>query len=112
MARQLARACPDELTTEQRKDRRGDRIYLDVMRNAHGQTAVMPYAVRALPGAPVATPLDLDELDDARLDPRRWHIGNIRRRLGQKDDPWSDIGRHGVTVERARRSLDDDGGGG
>ena len=42
---------PAHRTVEQRKDKRGDRIYLDVMRNAYAQTAVAPYAVRAR-GAP------------------------------------------------------------
>ncbi len=106
MARWLAQRHPDELTVEQRKDRRGGRIYLDVMRNAYGQTGVMPYAVRALPGAPVATPLDLDELGDSGLSPRRWHLGNIRRRLGQKGDPWSDIGRHATSVAPARKAIE------
>jgi bifunctional non-homologous end joining protein LigD len=105
MAAYLAARHPDELTAEQRKNKRRGRIYLDVMRNAYGQTGVMPYAVRALPGAPVATPLDLDELGDSALDPQRWHIGNILRRLGQKGDPWSDIRRHGRGAGHARDTL-------
>jgi bifunctional non-homologous end joining protein LigD len=105
MAAWLARQHPDALTVEQRKDKRGGRIYLDVMRNAYGQTGVMPYAVRALPGAPVATPLDLEELGDAELAPRRWHLGNIRRRLGQKGDPWSDIRRHATSTAGARAAI-------
>ena len=42
-------------TVEVRKDKRGGRVYLDVMRNAYAQTAVAPYSVRARSGAPVAT---------------------------------------------------------
>jgi bifunctional non-homologous end joining protein LigD len=53
----LAAREPGLLTTEQRRDKRGDRVYADVMRNGYGQTAIAPYAVRARPGAPVATPL-------------------------------------------------------
>ncbi len=33
--------------------------------NAYGQHAVVPYPVRALPAAPVATPLRREELDEA-----------------------------------------------
>lgn len=106
MAGILAARHEDSLTVEQRKNKRRGRIYLDVMRNAYGQTAVMPYTVRALPGAPVATPLSLDELGDAKLAPQRWNIGNISRRLGQKKDPWRAIGRHAASTERARRALD------
>jgi bifunctional non-homologous end joining protein LigD len=76
------------------------------MRNAYGQTSVTPYAVRALPGAPVATPLELNELGDSRLYPQRWHIKNILRRLGQKDDPWRNIRRHACSPRKARRALD------
>lgn len=105
MAALLASRHNEELTTEHRKAKRQGRIYLDVMRNSYGQTAVLPYAVRARPGAPIATPLSLDELGDSKLDPQRWHIRNIMRRLGQKKDPWADIQRHAVKLETARRAL-------
>jgi bifunctional non-homologous end joining protein LigD len=48
-------------TTSQRISGRGNRIYLDVMRNAYAQTVVAPYGVRGRPGAPVATPVFWDE---------------------------------------------------
>ena len=54
---------PAHRTVEMRKNKRGDRMYIDIMRNAYAQTAVAPYAVRARRGAPVATPLEWDELD-------------------------------------------------
>jgi bifunctional non-homologous end joining protein LigD len=105
MADYLVRQHPDTLTVEQRKTRRLGRVYLDVMRNAYGQTGVMPYSVRALADAPVATPLDLAELDDRKLDPRRWHLRNVLRRLGQRPDPWADIRRHACSPEKVRESL-------
>jgi bifunctional non-homologous end joining protein LigD len=95
----------EELTTEQRKAKRGVRVFLDVGRNAYGQTAVAPYAVRARDEAPVATPLDWTELEDAGLDPRRFTIANLFRRLGQKSDPWGDIGRHTRDLCSARERL-------
>lgn len=79
---------PDLMTTEQRKSRRGNRVFLDYLRNAYGQTAVAPYAVRALPGAPIATPLRWTEVG-ADLDPRRYRIGNIFRRMARVRDPWA-----------------------
>jgi bifunctional non-homologous end joining protein LigD len=105
MADWLADQHPNQLTVEQRKKQRRGRLYLDVMRNAYGQTSVAPYAVRALPGAPVATPIVLDELGDKRLQPQRWRLDNIQRRLGQREDPWSDIRRHAVSARRARQEL-------
>lgn len=86
-AEQLEEEYPDRLTTAQRKAKRKGRVYLDVGRNAHGQTAVAPYSVRARPGAPVATPIRWDEVD-SDLTPDGWTITNLFRRLGQIDDPW------------------------
>jgi bifunctional non-homologous end joining protein LigD len=89
LADQLTRAHPDRFTTEQRKNKRGHRIFLDTNRNAYGQTAVAPYSLRARPGAPAATPIDPDEL--SRVTPQKYRLGNLRRRLASKADPWADI---------------------
>lgn len=91
LARTLAECHPRDLTAEQRKAKRGDRVYLDTARNAYGQTAVAPYGVRARPGAPVATPLDWDEALAADMTPQKYTLKNIFRRLGNKADPWERI---------------------
>lgn len=101
----LAERHPDTLTAEQRKNKRKGRLYLDVMRNAYGQTAVMPYSLRAKPGAPVATPLAWDELGAGDLTARSYHIGNLFRRLGQIDDPWADMKRHAAGIAAADKAL-------
>jgi bifunctional non-homologous end joining protein LigD len=105
MAQLLAARHPDTLTIEQRKDKRRGRLYLDVTRNAYGQTSVLPYAVRAKRGAPVATPLDWSELERKDIGPQRFTLANVRRRLGQKHDPWADIRHHAASLERARAAL-------
>lgn len=97
---------PDRLTTEQRKNKRAGRLYLDIMRNAYGQTAVTPYAVRAKPGAPVATPLEWDELGDTKLRAGSYGLRNLFRRLGQKNDPWHGIHRHAVAIDAHRPRLE------
>ncbi|HSS25042.1 MAG TPA: non-homologous end-joining DNA ligase [Mycobacterium sp.] len=81
-------------TVEVRKDKRGDRLYLDVMRNAYAQTAVAPYSVRARAGAPVATPLEWDELDTRGLRADRFTIRDVPKRLAGQRDPWADMSRH------------------
>jgi len=93
VAEVLAASDRAQLTTEFRKAERGGRVYLDVARNAYAQTVVAPYSVRARPGAPVATPLDWDEVRTTRLRPDRWTVTNIFRRLGAKADPWRGIAR-------------------
>jgi bifunctional non-homologous end joining protein LigD len=98
---------PGALTTEFRRNRRGDRLFVDVGRNAYGQHAVAPYAVRALPKAPVATPLRWAELDDGRLGPQTWTVMTLADRLTDMGDPWHDIGRHARALGPARRALRD-----
>ena len=73
----LADRHPDELTMEFRKSKRGGRILVDTTRNTYAQTAVPPYAVRPLPGAPVATPIDWEELSDSKLRADRWTVKNV-----------------------------------
>ncbi|MBB5157771.1 non-homologous end-joining DNA ligase [Saccharopolyspora phatthalungensis] len=89
LAEQAVRDEPDRLTVEQRKDKRGDRIFLDTNRNAYGQTMIAPYSLRARPGAPAATPLDLNEL--GRVAPQSYGLANMARRLAQKEDPWAGL---------------------
>lgn len=104
----LAARNPDLVTTEQRKDKRGPRIYADLMRNAYAQLAVAPYSVRARPGAPVATPLSWDELDDQALRPGRFTLRTVPRRIrgaGQAGGPWADLARRRPGLARARESL-------
>jgi bifunctional non-homologous end joining protein LigD len=91
-AAELAAQAPDELTTEFRKAKRDERIYLDVARNGVAQTVVPPYAPRPRAGAPVATPLRWQELDDDALRPDGWTIRTILQRLDELGgDPWADI---------------------
>jgi bifunctional non-homologous end joining protein LigD len=91
VAADLARRHPDRLTTAFRKTERGDRLFLDVMRMGRAQTEVAAYALRGRPGAPVAAPLEWDEV--RRFEPGRWTVRNIFRRLGGRDDPWAGIER-------------------
>jgi bifunctional non-homologous end joining protein LigD len=96
----LAEANPSKLTTEFRIAKRGERIFVDVHRNAYAQHAVAPYAVRALPKAPVATPLRWDELNDRRLDPQGWTMKTIQDRLADGGDPWHGIARTARALPR------------
>jgi bifunctional non-homologous end joining protein LigD len=97
---------PDSLTVEQRKDSRGDRVYADVMRNAYAQTAVAPYSVRARPGAPVATPLQWEELEDSGLTPHQFTLRTVGEHLARRPDPWAGLARHRYGLARAAQRLD------
>jgi bifunctional non-homologous end joining protein LigD len=100
-AADLAQERADTLTTEFYKNKRDDRIYLDVARNGPAQTVVPPYAPRPRPGAPVATPLRWEELDDGALRPDGWTLQTVQARLDDLGgDPWKDITKSARALPR------------
>lgn len=107
VAEKLVERAPEQFTTEQRKNKRGNRVFLDTVRNSYGHTGVAPYAIRAKSGAPVATPLAWDEVEQNDMHPQKYTLANIFRRLGQKADPWRDMLRHAQSLSPARKRLAD-----
>jgi bifunctional non-homologous end joining protein LigD len=88
VAEALAARHPGDFTTESRIANRDGRLYLDIGRNGYAQTMAAPYAVRALPGAPVSVPLDWSELD--AFVPGRHTLRTIGDRLAAPD-PWEGL---------------------
>lgn len=98
----LAGRDPENLTIEGRIAERHGRLYLDIGSNGYAQTMAAPYAVRALPGAPVSVPLDWSELDD--FEPRRHTLRTIRDRLAGPD-PWAGVERAASAIGPAVARL-------
>ena len=65
-ARALSQAEPTRFTANMKKSERTGRIFIDWLRNQRGATAVMPYVVRARPGAAVAAPVSWSELKEVK----------------------------------------------
>lgn len=97
---------PRTFTNQQRKAKREDKILIDIQRNGYAHTAVAPYSVRPRPGAPVATPLHWDELDERYTRADRWTIASVPERLERDGDPWREIARDAQTLTAARKRLD------
>lgn len=99
VADRVAARRPDELTTEVRKAARGDRLFVDYLRNGREQLAVVPYSVRARPGAPIAAPLtweDLEKVETAR---------DLTIDLEREECPFAGMGRHARSPRRALERL-------
>jgi len=105
VAEALVQQESDQLTIEQRKENRSGRVFIDYSRNSYGLTVVPPYAVRAKPGAPIATPIDWDELRDKDVTSQSYTMKNIFRRLSHKQDPWRGIGRKTHSLSKAKQRL-------
>ncbi len=65
-SRAIAEQYPKEFTANIRKNQRTGRIFIDWLRNQRGATAVLPYSARARKGAPVAAPIDWNEMASAK----------------------------------------------
>lgn len=105
VAELVAADDPGHRTTEIRKANRDGRLYLDVMRNAYGQTSVAPYAVRARPGAPVATPVDWEELDTRGMRADRLTLRDVPKRMAERGDPWADMRQQARSLTRPQQRL-------
>lgn len=101
IAKILVEKNPDKLTLESRTIKRGTRLLIDIMRNSFGATAVAPYAVRALPTAPVATPITWDELTTKNMHSQKYTIATIHDRLAQHGDAWKSMYRSTKSLKTA-----------
>ena len=79
----LAARHPEELTIVFRIALRGERVFVDWLRNNPMATVVAPYSLRARPRAPVATPLAWTEMETT--DPDAFGIGDLDRLLDRAD---------------------------
>jgi len=102
---ELVRRAPEELTRAAYKSQRRGRLFVDTGRVARGHTAIVPYSVRAREHAPVAAPLDWDEVFAARTNAHRWTVRNLFRRLARRDDPWAGIWSAGQPIAEASARL-------
>lgn len=75
-------------TTNNRKEKRKNKIFIDYLRNQKSATFVAPYSVRLRKNAPVSMPIAWNELD--KIKPNEITIYKAIKRL-KKKDPWKDF---------------------
>jgi bifunctional non-homologous end joining protein LigD len=80
-ARGLARQFPQRFTATLSKEKRKGRIFIDWLRNKARSTAVLPWSLRARPGAPVAVPVTWERLQGLKAG----NVFTIRSALDQPD---------------------------
>ncbi len=99
-ARGLAQQEPKRFVATMSKRRRAGRIFVDWLRNKKTATAILPWSLRARPGAPVATPLSWKAL--AAVDSAS--AFDIRTAL-QATDEWADFFATAQTIAPAALSF-------
>lgn len=86
IGRIVLRRHPADATMERRKDKRGQRVLIDVGQTGRLRTIVAPYSLREVPGAPVSTPLSWDEVS-LSLDPASFNLFTVPERVLTLGDP-------------------------
>ena len=88
VAQVMEQKWPERYTSNVRKAKRKDKIFIDWIRNGRGATSVAPYSLRARKGARVSMPIFWEELDTVAPDSITMSDALLRI---EKDDPWKDF---------------------
>ncbi len=88
IAQVMEKKWPDRYTSNVRKVKRTNKIFIDWIRNGRGATSIAPYSLRARKSATVSMPIAWDELDVVSPDSIDMH--EAIKRIGY-DDPWKDF---------------------
>jgi len=91
VAEVMEQKWPDRYTSNVRKAKRTNKIFIDWIRNGRGATSIAPYSLRARKGAGVSMPIAWAELDTVA--PDGVNMAEALRRIGG-NDPWQDFFRN------------------
>ncbi|SHN51503.1 DNA ligase D [Desulfitobacterium chlororespirans] len=86
VAQVMEQKWPDRYTSNVRKAKRIDKIFIDWIRNGRGATSIAPYSLRAREGAKVSMPITWEELDTVA--PDGVDMAEALQRISGKD-PWA-----------------------
>ena len=84
VGRLVVRAYPEKATMAWPLTERAGKVFIDHQMNRPGANIASAYSLRPLPGAPVSTPLDWEELDED-LEPGDFRIDNVWERFAAGD---------------------------
>jgi bifunctional non-homologous end joining protein LigD len=91
VAEVMEQKWPDRYTSNVRKEKRKNKIFIDWIRNGRGATSISPYSIRARKGAKVSMPIAWDELETVA--PDGISMADALARIGG-NDPWKDFFRN------------------
>jgi bifunctional non-homologous end joining protein LigD len=101
LVHEMVREEPRRFVATMSKTKRAGKIFIDYLRNDVEATAIGAYSPRARPGAPVALPIEWDELEPDSDRAPRFGLREVPKLIRtRRRDPWEGF-------EAARRALVD-----
>jgi len=86
----LAKAIPQRFVAKSGGSNRVGRIFVDYLRNGHGQTTATAFSARSRPGLGVSMPVAWEQLMTLKGG-AQWTIATAREYLSfEQNDPWAD----------------------
>ena len=101
----MAKAIPQRFVAKSGPANRVGKIFIDYLRNGHGQTTAVAFSARARPGMGVSMPVAWDDVPGLKSG-SQWTIVTARDHLSfQKVDPWAGYRTSRQTLTRPMKTL-------
>ncbi|MFA6088417.1 MAG: non-homologous end-joining DNA ligase [Candidatus Woesearchaeota archaeon] len=106
IAKVIEQDNPKNITTELSKNKRINKIFIDINRNSPQQTSISPYSVRATLTATVALPIFWEEL--RKTNPDSFDINDVLKRMQTKSDPLKYFYKNSKSLNKIMKKLKKD----
>src|SRR5262249_8700008 len=97
LAQPFLEAHGSSVTLQISKEARKGKLLLDIYRNRSSQTIVAAYSARGLPGAPVSTPIQWEELGTFES-PKVFNLRTVPQRIIENGDPWEALAAYATPI--------------
>ncbi len=96
----MARTLPQRFVAKSGASNRVGKIFIDYLRNGHGQTTVAAFSARARPGLGVSMPVAWEQLAELKGG-AQWTVKTARDQLSlQRSDPWAGFWKSRQVLKR------------
>ena len=101
----MARTLPQKFVAKSGGSNRVGKIFIDYLRNGHGQTTAAAFSARSRPGLGVSMPVSWEMLPTLKSG-SQWTIKNALEHLeAEKDDPWADYWKTKQPLAAAMKAI-------
>ena len=105
VVKHMARVIPNRFVAVMGGKNRVGKIFIDYLRNGHGQTTACAFSARSRPGMGVSMPVAWEQLKELKGG-AQWTIATAREYLSfQQEDPWAGFWKKRQSIEKGRKAL-------